>query len=225
MREIKDDSFGVLITIFIIILLALALVYALADEYKAEMKVYEAELQKQSETIKSLETKNAQLEEKLNSVTNDNELLNQLLRDFVKEFQKTKEEQPSRGSLVRKNLGEFMVTAYDLSVESCGKPIGHKEYGITASGFNLTGHTWETAKTIAVDPKVIPLGSKVRVTFTDEKYSKYNGEYIARDTGGAVKGKIIDLFLGDFSSNEESQKVRDFGRTKAIVEIIKSDKE
>ncbi len=42
-------------------------------------------------------------------------------------------------------------------------------------------------KVIAVDPKVIPLGSKVHV----EGY----GTAIAGDTGGAIKGNKIDLFM------------------------------
>ena len=41
--------------------------------------------------------------------------------------------------------------------------------------------------TIAVDPRVIPLGSLVYV----ENY----GKAIAADTGGVIKGKIIDVFL------------------------------
>ena len=46
-------------------------------------------------------------------------------------------------------------------------------------------------KMIAVDPKVIPLGSKVWV----EGY----GEAIAGDTGGAIKGNRIDILLGSIA--------------------------
>ena len=46
----------------------------------------------------------------------------------------------------------YVVTAYDLSVQSCGKPIGHPAYGITASGYSLVGHTWYSVRVIAVDP-------------------------------------------------------------------------
>lgn len=46
--------------------------------------------------------------------------------------------------------------------------------------------------TIAVDPSIIPLGSKV--------YIPGYGEAIAEDTGGAIKGHRIDLFLN--SENE-----------------------
>lgn len=118
---------------------------------------------------------------------------------------------PTRGS-GGKNNKEFTITAYDNSVESQGKWVNQ-----TATGFSLKGHTLETAKCIAVDPKVIPLGSKVELIF-DNNYEHLNGVYIARDTGGAIKGNKIDLFMGDGVSK---QKVRDFGKRKVQVRILK----
>lgn len=57
--------------------------------------------------------------------------------------------------------------------------------GITATGFNLKKHP--SAKVIAVDPKVIRLGSKV--------YVPGYGMAVASDTGGAIKGKkLMSLF-------------------------------
>ena len=44
--------------------------------------------------------------------------------------------------------------------------------------------------TIAVDPKIIPLGSRVLI----------NGiEYVAEDVGGGVNGNHIDIFVGSYS--------------------------
>ncbi|WP_159462109.1 G5 and 3D domain-containing protein [Salirhabdus sp. Marseille-P4669] len=57
--------------------------------------------------------------------------------------------------------------------------------GITATGINLNNNP--DMKVVAVDPSVIPLGSKVWV----EGY----GYAIAGDTGGAIKGNRIDLFI------------------------------
>lgn len=50
--------------------------------------------------------------------------------------------------------------------------------------------------TIAVDRRVIPLGSKV--------YIEGWGAYYAEDTGGAIKGKIIDIFV---SSEREANRI------------------
>ncbi|MCY9369239.1 LysM peptidoglycan-binding domain-containing protein, partial [Bacillus spizizenii] len=57
--------------------------------------------------------------------------------------------------------------------------------GVTATGVDLNKNP--NAKVIAVDPNVIPLGSKVYV----EGY----GEATAADTGGAIKGNKIDVFV------------------------------
>lgn len=69
------------------------------------------------------------------------------------------------------------ASAYTASCEGCS--------GITSTGINLKANP--NAKVISVDPTVIPLGSKVYV----EGY----GEAIAGDTGGAIKGNRIDVFI------------------------------
>lgn len=112
------------------------------------------------------------------------------------------------------------VTAYDLSVQSCGKSPGHPEYGITASGISLAGQTLQSARAIAVDPQLIPLGSKVRIKFESSAMQQYNGVYTAVDTGGAIKGNRIDLFFGDSQSVHPSQAALDFGVQSAKVVIL-----
>ena len=117
-------------------------------------------------------------------------------------------------------LGTFLSTAYDLSVQSTGKPIGHKYYGVTSSGVSLKNHSRKSAMAIATDPKVIPTGTKVYIEF-EEPYSDFNGIYTAVDKGGAIKGKKIDLFMGDFRSNSPHPSVYQFG--KRNVKIYKVD--
>ncbi len=65
---------------------------------------------------------------------------------------------------------------------------------------------------IAVDPRVIPLGSKLYVESPDGSY--VYGYCVAGDTGGAIKGNRIDLFLGSES------ECRAFGRRSMKVYII-----
>ena len=80
----------------------------------------------------------------------------------------------------KKYLGRFKITAYCPCSKCCGKANG-----ITASGTKV-----KEGRTIAVDPKIIPLGSKVEL----------NGKtYVAEDVGGAIKGNSIDLYFNSHS--------------------------
>ncbi|QXM07084.1 SH3 domain-containing protein [Crassaminicella indica] len=109
--------------------------------------------------------------------------------------------------------GDYAATAYDLSIASCGKAVGSKYRGFTRTGYNLNGKSWKEAMVVAVDSRKIPLGSKILVLFDEGDWrAKYNGIYLAADTGGGVKGKTIDIYLGDIG-NKQMKEVRDFGKT------------
>ena len=95
-----------------------------------------------------------------------------------------------------KDLGTFNATAYCGCAACCGSAGGH-----TASGTTPTA-----GRTIATDPSVIPLGSKVMID---------GHEYIAEDTGGAIGGKRVDIF---FSSHSAALQ---FGRRSVEVSIKK----
>lgn len=136
---------------------------------------------------------------------------------YIKEIRKSESKKELEASL--KPI-KFKVTAYDLSVNSTGKSRNHPAYGISRGGVNLKDKTWNEARAIAVDPNIIPLGSTVLIEFVDDKYKKYNSKYLAVDTGNAIVGKKIDLFLGDFQSSKESKEVINFGVTTAFVTIL-----
>lgn len=86
----------------------------------------------------------------------------------------------SRGTETGKEF-YFSSTAYTASCNGCS--------GKTATGIDL--HANPGAKIIAVDPSVIPLGTKVYV----EGY----GYAIAADTGTRIKGNKIDVFFASQS--------------------------
>jgi 3D (Asp-Asp-Asp) domain-containing protein len=119
-----------------------------------------------------------------------------------------------------RSLGNFLITAYDLSFDSTEKVKGDKDYGITASGKSLIGLSWDKAKSVAVDKSVIPLGTRLYLKFNQDRYTKYNGVYTAVDVGGAVKGNHLDFFLGDFDNYYPDPSVKDFGKTQAAVFIF-----
>jgi len=111
---------------------------------------------------------------------------------------------------------EMTATAYTLSVASCGKKRDHPLYGITRSGARA-----QVDRTVAVDPKVIPLGSVLYIEFPDE-YSSRNGLYVAEDTGKAIKGNKIDIFFGEDNPGEEiiEKLALQFGRRKVKVYMV-----
>lgn len=80
-------------------------------------------------------------------------------------------------------IGDFKTTAYCPCAKCCGE---------WADGITFTGTVATEGRTIAVDPKVIPLGSKVEIN---------GSEYIAEDIGGAVDDNHIDIF---FESHEKA---------------------
>ena len=79
-----------------------------------------------------------------------------------------------------KNLGSFRLSFYC----SCEKCCGAQSTGLTKSGTTVT-----EGRTIAVDPKVIPLGSRV--------YIDGYGVFIAEDIGSAIKENKIDIAVGN----------------------------
>lgn len=89
----------------------------------------------------------------------------------------------------------FEATAYSIE-------------GKTASGKNAREGI------CAADPDVLPLGSRIRV----HDAGAYSGECEVADTGRAIKGREIDIYL---ANDREAKK---FGRKKVRVEILSSAK-
>lgn len=94
----------------------------------------------------------------------------------------TKTKTPSR-STTDNVVKEFTVSASAFTANCNGCS------GITQTGINLKKNP--QLKVIAVDPDVIKLGTKVHV----EGY----GYAVAGDTGGAIKGNRIDVFIPNTS--------------------------
>ncbi|KGA96455.1 hypothetical protein AJ85_10255 [Alkalihalobacillus alcalophilus ATCC 27647 = CGMCC 1.3604] len=88
------------------------------------------------------------------------------------------------------------ATAYTAGCNGCS--------GVTATGINLKNNP--NMKVIAVDPSIIPLGSRVEV----EGY----GVAIAGDTGGSISGNKIDVHV---PTKAEAQR---WGRKQVKITIL-----
>ena len=88
------------------------------------------------------------------------------------------------------NMGKFKITAY-CPCRKCSEGYGRQ---------TATGHLARAKHTIAVDPKVIKYGTKVKIG---------NTVYTAEDCGGDVKGKHIDVYFNHHSEvNRHGVKYR-----------------
>jgi 3D (Asp-Asp-Asp) domain-containing protein len=81
---------------------------------------------------------------------------------------------------------------------------------IEATAYTWTGNrtvtgTWPSRGTVAVDPRVIPLGTELHI----EGY----GPAVAADTGGVIKGEIIDLYM------DSEHECRQWGRRQVQIQI------
>lgn len=114
----------------------------------------------------------------------------------------------SRGDTVRYERSiDMKATSYTASFADCGKNPDHPEFGITYTGMKVR------LGVIAVDPKVIPLGTKVYVEVLGN-IPDY-GYAIAADTGSAIKGNLIDLYFDD------AEYVAKWGIKKVRVYVLK----
>jgi rare lipoprotein A len=81
----------------------------------------------------------------------------------------------------------------------------HSQKGVTAAG------TISRRGTVAADPKILPMGSRIRVA----NAGAYSGVYSVEDTGPRVNGHKLDIFMAT------AAEARRFGRKRVRVTVLK----
>ncbi|HFK1546562.1 TPA: cell wall-binding protein EntB [Bacillus albus] len=171
---------------------------------KEEVKVQEVakakEEAKAREIAKAKEEEKAQEIAKAKEEAKAREIAKAKEEEKAREIAKAREESKNNIQSAKREL-TVVATAYTADPSENGTYGGRV---LTAMGHDLTANP--NMRIIAVDPKVIPLGSKVWV----EGY----GEAIAGDTGSAIKGNRIDVLMGSKS------KAMNWGRQTVKVKIL-----
>ncbi|MEK6281496.1 MAG: 3D domain-containing protein [Acidobacteriota bacterium] len=123
-------------------------------------------------------------------------------------FQTPKQESKQKNlwRALSKTLAELPV---GLPAEPAVGPSTH----YVATAYCLRGKTASgrmvTRGLIAADPRVLPLGSRVRLD-----HPGYSGEYLVADTGGKIKGRRIDIWI---PSSREAMR---FGRRTVKLTVL-----
>ena len=167
---------------------------------KAKEEAKAQEIAKSKEEAKAQEIVKAKEEAKAKEIARAKEEAKAREIEKAKEEAKAKEESKNNTQSAKREL-TVVATAYTADPSENGTYGGRV---LTAMGLDLTANP--NMRIIAVDPKVIPLGSKVWV----EGY----GEAIAGDTGSAIKGNRIDVLMGSKST------AMNWGRQTVKVKIL-----
>jgi 3D (Asp-Asp-Asp) domain-containing protein len=78
------------------------------------------------------------------------------------------------------------------------------DHGETRSG------AYTRPGTVGTDPRVLPIGSVIRI-----RTPQYAGTYTALDTGAAVKGHDVDIFVPNCA------EARKFGKRAVVAEVLR----
>lgn len=110
-------------------------------------------------------------------------------KESVEKKSTTKKKATSTKSTTKKKVTSTKKETKKKSTKKESKKVNlgtFKVYAYSSGGITASGARTKANHTVAVDPKVIPLGSKIMV----------NGKvYKAEDTGGAIKGKKLDIYM------------------------------
>jgi 3D (Asp-Asp-Asp) domain-containing protein len=85
----------------------------------------------------------------------------------------------------------------------------------SASAYSVEGETasgkqTREGRTVAADPKVLPLGTKIEVSGA----GSYDGVYVVQDAGRTIKGREIDIFI------DAPAEAKQFGKKNVRVRVL-----
>ncbi|HYI95678.1 MAG TPA: 3D domain-containing protein [Bryobacteraceae bacterium] len=107
----------------------------------------------------------------------------------------------------------FLVCLSAPGAALCAGKTGWQTFAATAyssEGETASGKQTREGRTVAADPKILPVGTRIQV----EGAGPYSGEYIVHDTGPKVKGREIDIFI------DAPAEAKRFGRKTVRVRVI-----
>ena len=128
-------------------------------------------------------------------------------------------ERRSRGGNLVRSIGFAIAVLFAALVPAASEARPHSKpvrtMWMTATAYCQHGTTQSGAQTqpgmIAADPRVLPVGSVVRIESPDPAYS---GTYTVMDTGAKVKGRTVDIFVPSCA------RAKKFGKRTVVARVL-----
>ena len=109
----------------------------------------------------------------------------------------------------------LMLTAWLVPAQAKAR---HRTVTMRATAYSGHGRTASGKQVrrgmVAADPRVLPLGTKVRL----KNAGRYSGVYRVEDTGGKIHGRKIDIYM------PSRDAAKQFGRQTVKVEVVTPQK-
>lgn len=150
-----------------------------------------------AQSLTTMEEELKQREKQVEKLRKDNLMLVEQVKDLKNDIA-TK---LSHNSYIQVKQLDMKASAYTQSAKEG-----------TADGITATGKHVQDRKTVAVDPRQIPLGS---ILYIESDSPHVGGFYEAQDTGGAIKGNRLDIFISSYD------KAMQFGKQNVKVTVLK----
>lgn len=131
------------------------------------------------------------------SIANDSQG-NIQIEEFQNNIQNTEQK-----TFINKLVNYSENNNFEFSETRAFKATAYCLRGRTASGSNVRRGI------VAADRRVLPLGTRIQI-----EAGSYSGTYTVADTGGAVKGRILDIWVPSCS---EAMR---FGRRTVMVSVV-----
>ena len=125
------------------------------------------------------------------------------------------QEQDNKQTVKKEDQDEVTIEVEDNAEEELAGLLAARTFKATA--YCLRGRTANGSRArqgiVAADPRVLPLGTKININA-----GKYSGTYTVADTGGRIKGRILDVWVPSCT------EARRFGRKSVKVSVIRKGK-
>jgi 3D (Asp-Asp-Asp) domain-containing protein len=109
---------------------------------------------------------------------------------------------------------ERTSTSPPPQVVTAPTPAAPKTRAFEATAYTIEGTTASGKETrdgiVAADPRILPLGTRIRVSDA----GAYSGEYEVADTGREIKGQELDIYI------RNGAEAKRFGRKVVQVEVL-----
>ena len=136
-------------------------------------------------------------------------------QNLIVEQQQDNKQQDNKQTVKKEDRDEVTIEVEDNAEEELAGLLAARTFKATA--YCLRGRTANGSRArqgiVAADPRVLPLGTKININA-----GKYSGTYTVADTGGRIKGRILDVWVPSCT------EARRFGRKSVKVSVIRKGK-